>query len=110
MALPGLPQLRIIDGPIGTFLKEIRSFLGAIKSVKLLSGKEVSITFTAAEIAASTVKRTLTGLGYPPTGFFIYHGHNGSALIESGAPLTETDTSVLYLRATVAGTFSIWVF
>lgn len=110
MALPGLPQLRIIDGPVGTFLQEIRNFLGSLKNITLLSGKEVSITFSAADVAGSVVKRTLTGLGYPPTGFFIYRGHNGSSLIESSAPLTELDKTVLYLRATIAGTYSIWVF
>jgi hypothetical protein len=110
MALPALPQLRVIDGPVGTFLREIRSFLQSIKNLKLLSGKEVSITFSAADIAGSIVKRTLTGLGYPPTGFFIYRGHVGASLIESAAPTSEIDTSVLYLRATVAATYLIWVF
>lgn len=110
MALPGLPQLRIIDGPIGTFLQEIRNFLSALKNITLLSGKEVSITFTATDVAGSVVKRTQTGLGSPPTGFFIFRGHNGSALIESPAPSTETDRTVLYLRATVAGTYSLWVY
>lgn len=110
MALPGLPQLRIIEGPVGIFLSEIRNFLAAIKNVTLVSGKDVSVTFTAADVAGSIIKRVLTGLGYPPTGFYIYRGHNGSSLIESSAPSTEQDKTVLYLRATVAGTYSIWVF
>lgn len=110
MALPGLPQLRIIDGPIGIFLKEIRGWLASIKDVVFISGKEVSITFSATDVAGAVVKRTLTGLGYPPSGFYIYRGHNGSSLIESSAPSTETDKTVLYLRATIAGTYSIWVF
>jgi hypothetical protein len=110
MALPALPQTRTFDGPIGTVHKEIRTFLNALKNIKQLSGKELSITFTSADVAGSVIKRVLTGLGYPPTGFYIFRGHNGAGLIESSAPLTETDRTVLYLRATVAGTYSIWVF
>lgn len=108
--LPSLPQARVVDGPLGNYLTEVKSFLSALKNIKYLSGKEVSITFSAADVAGSAIKRVLTGLGYPPTGFFIYRGHNGSGLIESSAPNTETDKSVLYLRATVAGTYLLWVF
>lgn len=109
MALPSIPQL-IIEGSLGNFVKEVRAFLTALKNVKFLSGKEVSITFSAADVAGSVVKRVLTGLGFPPTGFYIFKGHNGSSLIESSPPTTETDKTVLYLRATVAGTYFIWVF
>lgn len=110
MTLPALPQYRVIDGTEGTYLRETRTFLAGIKNTKLFSGKDVTITFSAADIAGSVVRRVLTGLGYTPTGFFIYRGHNGSSLIESSPPSTEIDKSVLYLRATVAGTYLLWVF
>lgn len=109
MALPSIPQL-ITQGEFGNYIRETRAFLTALKAVKLLSGKEVTITYSATDVAGSVVKRTLTGLGYPPTGFFIYRGHNGAGLIESSAPATETDKTVLFLRATVAGTYFLWVF
>lgn len=110
MSLPSLPLNRLVDGAVGTSLAEIRKFLTAVKDVRLVSGVSVSITFTAAEVAGSTVKRVQTGLGFPPTGFFITAGHVGTPLIQSSAPITETDKSVLYLRATTATTYTIWVF
>jgi len=111
MTLPALPKTRTIDGPTGSYLKEIRTYLASlVKDIKLLSGLEVSVTFSAADVAGSVVKRVITGLRSPPTGFFIYKGHTGAGLVESPLPITETDKTVLYLRATVAGTYFLWVF
>jgi len=110
MTLPALPKTRTIDGPTGLYLKEIRTFLSSMKDIKILSGIEVSITFSAADVAGSVVKRVVTGLGSAPTGFFIYRGHTGAGLIETPIAATETDKTVLNLRATVAGTYFLWVF
>lgn len=110
MSLAAIPLNRTIDGAVGTSLVEIRKFLSSVKDIRLLSGLSVSVTFTAADIAGSVVKRVLTGLGFPPTGFFITAGHVGAPLIQLVAPLTELDKTVLFLRATIATTYTIWVF
>lgn len=110
MALPSLPPLRILDGIIGTTIKEIRDFLSAVKSVSMLNGKETSITFTAADVAGSVVKRVVTGLGYVPSGFFIIGGHQFSGLKQNPVPSTEQDKTVLYLQANTASTYRIWVY
>lgn len=108
--LPGVPQQRTIEGPAGTSINEIRQFLVAIKNLKLLSGKEVIATYTSSEVAASTVKRIITGLEYTPTGYFVINGHKSSNVVQESTPASETDNTVLYLRATVAGTYTFWVF
>lgn len=110
MSLASLPITRTVDGPTGTSLKEINTFLRSIKDIPIIDGVSVAITFSATDVASSIVKRTITGLGHGVTGFFIYRGHTGSGLIQSNPPVTEIDTSVLYLRATIATTYFLWVF
>lgn len=110
MPLPSLPPLRILDGIIGTALKEFRDFLSAVKNISMLNGKEVSITFTSADVSGSVVKRVVTGLGYVPTGFFIIGGHQFSGLKQVAVPNTETDKTTLYLQANAASAYRLWVY
>jgi hypothetical protein len=110
MSLPTLPPVRLLDGATGTAIKETRDFLSALKQIALLNGKEVTITYTAADVAGSVIKRVITGLGYVPTGFFIVSGHQFSGLKQLPAPSTELDNSVLYLQANAASTYKLWVY
>lgn len=111
MSLPALPQLRtFVDSNVSVSLKEIRDFLAAIKNIRLLSGKEVTITFTSADVAGSVIKRVITGLGFTPTGYFIINGHTSADLQQQSIPTTETDNTVIFLKASVAGTYKLWVF
>lgn len=106
--LPGIPQTRTVDGPVGTSLKETSTFLSALKNIPLLNGVEVVVTFLPTELGVT--KRVLTGLGHPPTGWFIFRGHNGFSLTETEPPIGELDQTVLYLSAQMDGTYRLWVF
>jgi hypothetical protein len=110
MGLPSLPQIRNIAGAIGNSIDEIRQFLQALKNIKLLSGTEVTVTFVSADISGGVVKRVVTGLGYPPTGYFVIRGHKFSDVTTAPFPATETDKTVLYLSASTASTYTLWVF
>jgi hypothetical protein len=81
-------------------------FLSALKNIKFMSGTEVTVTFTI----TGTIKRVVTGLGYPPTGFIILAGHTFNDLAQNAIPATEVDKTVLYLSAGSVGTYTIWVF
>lgn len=110
MGLPALPQLRTIEGAVGTCIKEIRLFLGALQKIKFLSGKETTVTFTASDVSGNVVKRVITGLGYAPTGYMVVGGHTFFDLKQIPTPASETDTSVIYLQANAASTYTIWVY